>query len=295
MANIIDLHIHTNCSDGELSPREIIDEAYNKKVGVIAISDHDTIDAYNDDLFEYADSKNIKIIPAVEISTKANRCGIHILGYNVDISNDELRQKLNSIKNIRRDYLYKVSKKLKEIGYDLNTSELENIEIVTKAHIALDVLNNIKNKELLLKEFNHIPTKGEFIESILIEGKKCFVEKKSLSPIEAANIIRQAKGKVVLAHPMAYTYEDELSDEEIISIIKEIKADGIEANYIYVNRNNEEIDDTEKWRKIAKELNLFTTVGSDFHNKDKVHPEIGLLGFLKLSNIEVDNILNNLN
>lgn len=83
MGKRIDLHIHTTVSDGALTPKEVIDEAYKNGVSVIAIADHDTVDAYNDELFEYAKSKNIKIINAVEISTKAKKAGVHVLGYNL--------------------------------------------------------------------------------------------------------------------------------------------------------------------------------------------------------------------
>ena len=85
MSKRIDLHIHTTISDGSLTPIEVIDEAVKNGVSTIAIADHDTIDAYTDELFEYANSKNIKIINAVEISTKSNKAGIHVLGYNFDL------------------------------------------------------------------------------------------------------------------------------------------------------------------------------------------------------------------
>ena len=82
MTKRIDLHIHTTISDGVLTPKEVIDEAVKNGVAVISIADHDTIDAYTDEIFEYAKSKNIKLIPAVEISTKTKKSGIHVLGYN---------------------------------------------------------------------------------------------------------------------------------------------------------------------------------------------------------------------
>ena len=85
MLKRIDLHIHTNCSDGELTPIEVVDKAVCNGVSVISIADHDTVDAYSDELFQYASSKGIKIIPAVEISTKTKKCGIHVLGYNFDL------------------------------------------------------------------------------------------------------------------------------------------------------------------------------------------------------------------
>ena len=90
MKKRIDLHIHTNLSDGALSPKQVIDEAVENGVNVIAIADHDTIEVYNNDFYSYAKKKNVKIINAVEISTKNDKTGIHVLGYNFDINNQEL-------------------------------------------------------------------------------------------------------------------------------------------------------------------------------------------------------------
>lgn len=102
----IDLHIHTNVSDGAFSPKEVIDEAVRNNVSVIAISDHDTVDAYNEDLFLYAKSKNIQLINAVEISTKWEKCGIHVLGYNFDLNDKSFRESLYKLRNIRHIYLF---------------------------------------------------------------------------------------------------------------------------------------------------------------------------------------------
>lgn len=295
MEKIIDLHIHTNISDGTFTPKQIIDEAVKNGVSVIAIADHDTIDAYTDELFEYAKDKNIQIIKAVEISTKIAKAGIHVLGYNFDINNKELREKLSILRNARHDYLYNVAFKLNELGYILNVEELDKIEAVTKAHIAKDVVSNEQNQELLLQSFGHIPNKGEFIETIMNENCPAYVKKETVTPIEAAELIRSAGGKVILAHPVAYTYEDNLSDKDIMSLVKEMKADGIEANYIYSDRNNNKINDIDKWNKLAKDNNLIVTVGSDFHTKDGIHAEVGLVNEdFRLDNNTIDNILDNL-
>lgn len=295
MEKIIDLHIHTNISDGALSPKDIIDEAVKNGVNTIAIADHDTIDAYNDDLFSYAKEKNINIIKAVEISTKTNKTGIHVLGYNFDINNENLKQKLFSLRNARHTYLHDVAKKLNELGYILNVEELDKIEAVTKAHIARDVIGNSENNDILLKNFNHIPNMGEFIETVMNEGCPAFVKKESITPSEAADLIRSAGGKVILAHPVAYKYEDNLSDNDILELINDMNADGIESNYIYIDRNNNKINEINKWNKFAKENNLITTIGSDFHNKDGIHPIIGLLNEdIKLNEIDVNNIIDSL-
>ena len=86
-----------------------------------------------------------------------------------------------------------------------------------------------------------------------------------------------AGGKVVLAHPVAYIYEDNFSEDDIVKLINEIEADGIEANYIYVNKENKKINEVDKWNNFAKKYNLISTIGSDFHNKDGIRPEIGLI------------------
>ena len=296
MEKIIDLHIHTNISDGALTPKEIIDEAVKNNVHTIAIADHDTIDAYTKELYDYAKEKNINLITAVEISTKINKAGIHVLGYNFDKKNKKLLKKLSLLRNARHDYLFNVTKKLNKLGYKVNIDELDKIEAVTKAHISLDVISNKENEKLLMSNFGHIPSKGEFIETIMNENCPAYVKKESITPTEAAELIREANGKVILAHPVAYTYEDNLTDEEIISIVKDMKADGIESNYIYIDKNNNKINDIEKWNKYAKKLNIITTIGSDFHNFDNIHPIVGLLNEdINLSLNDINNILYNIN
>jgi len=296
MEKIIDLHIHTNLSDGALSPKEIIDESSKIGLKTISITDHDTIEAYDKEIIEYANNKGINLIPGVEISTKINKCGIHVLGYNFDINNNELIEKLSLLRNARHDYLYNVSKKLNELGYDLNVQELDKIDAVTKAHISRDVVNNPKNKELLVKDFGYIPEMGEFIETIMNEGCKAYVKKQTISPKEAAKLIRNAGGKVVLAHPVAYQNEDNLTEENIKEIIKDMKADGIESYYIYTNRDNKKVNDIEKWNKIAEELNLITTIGSDFHKYDGVHVKLGFIEEnININKEKIEEILENLN
>ena len=292
MEKIIDLHIHTNCSDGAMTPKEIIDEAVNNGVSVLSIADHDTVDAYSDELFQYAKSKNILIIPAVEISTKIKKCGIHVFGYNFDLHNKTFLDKLKSLRNARHDYLYGVADKLEELGYVVHTSELDKIEAVTKAHISLDVVSNPDNKEKLLDVFGHIPEKGEFIETVMNEGCSAYVKKNTVTPREAAELIRLAGGKVVLAHPVAYKYEDGLVEEDVSSLVSDMNADGIESNYIYVNRNHQKINELDIWNEFAKKHHLYTSIGSDFHREDGIHPTIGLIGeSLQLSDKDISSIL----
>ena len=292
MNHKIDLHIHSNKSDGTLSPIQIIDEAVKNNVKTISITDHDTIEAYTKDIYEYAHKNSIKLIPGVEISTKTKRCGIHILGYNFDLNNSNLINKLSTLRNVRHNYLHKVAEKLKQLGYTVNTEKLDAIEAVTKAHISEDIITNQDNRKTWLNNFGHIPTKGEFIETLLNEKCPAYVKKDSISPSEAAQLIKNAGGKVILAHPVAYKYEDNLTDEEILNIIKNIKPDGIESHYIYIDRQENKINEIDKWNNYAKQLNLITTIGSDFHTKDNIHPQIGLIN--ENINLPTNNIISNL-
>lgn len=292
MEKIIDLHIHTNCSDGQLSPMEVIDKAVDNHVSVISIADHDTIDAYSDELFEYAKEKGIRIIPGVEISTKIKKCGIHVLGYCYDFNNREFLDRLDSLRNARHNYLHAVAKKLEELGYVVHTDELDKIEAVTKAHISLDVISNSDNCELLMREFGHIPNKGEFIETVMNEGCPAYVEKDTITPRDAAILIHNAGGKVVLAHPVAYKYEDNFMPEDTLRLVQEMHADGIEANYIYIDKNNNKINEVNFWNEFAKEHNLKATIGSDFHNKDGLHPVIGFKGEdIRVDEKYIDNLV----
>lgn len=274
--SFIDLHIHTNCSDGTLTPKEIIKEAAKNKVNVISITDHDTIEAYTDELFNYAHEKEIELITGVEISTKLNNVGYHVLGYHFDIYNQELRNKLAMLKNSRHDYLYHVCLKLKELGYIVNFDELNNIEIITKAHIANNVINNKENEKLLFTTFQHCPNTGEFIETIMNEGCPAYVKKETITPIEASHLIKNAGGKVVLAHPVCYKYENNVNEKQIQQILHDMNADGIEAIYIYIDCKQNKINEINKWKKFAEENQLFITIGSDFHFFDQIHPKIGL-------------------
>ena len=291
----IDLHMHTNKSDGALTSKQIIDESAKANLQAISITDHDTIDAYTDETIKYAKEQGIKLIVGVEISTKSDRCGIHVLGYNFDLNNEEFKQKLDKIRNARHDYLKAVAKKLEALNYKINVEELDKIKSVTKAHISKDIIENEENKEELLKQFGHIPNKGEFIETIMNENCPAYVQKVTVTPEAAADMIRKAGGKVILAHPVAYANEDNMTVAEVQQLINKMKPDGLEAYYIYTNRNNEYINEIDKWLKLAKDNNLFSTIGSDFHIKDGHHAEIGMRNVgVQLEEETIKKILSNL-
>lgn len=294
MERRIDLHMHSNISDGVLTPKELIDTAKENGVDTICIADHDILDAYTDDLFNYAKENNINLIKGVEISTE-DIVGVHVLGYNIDINNKELIDMLYRLRNARHIYLHDVAKVLSDMGYKINVEKLDKVEAVTKAHISDDIVANKENEKLLLDTFGHIPNRGEFIETIMNEGCPAYVKRASVTPREAANTIRKAGGKAVLAHPVGFKYEDNLDIDEVQRIVDDMNPDGIEAYYLYVDRYNNKIDEIDKWKSFAKKNNKFVTIGSDFHRIDGYKPEIGFVNWdIDISNQELEEILNNI-
>jgi predicted metal-dependent phosphoesterase TrpH len=143
-----------------------------------------------------------------------------------------------------------------------------------------------------MKEFNHIPDMGEFIETIMNENCPAYVKKFSITPIEASKIIKSANGKVILAHPVCYVYEDNLEVEKIFELIKLMDIDGIEAHYLFLNKDNINQDDSKFWDDYAKENKLLSTLGSDFHQLDNKHIELGFNNSsFKISSDEENEII----
>lgn len=295
MDGLIDLHIHTNKSDGEFSPIEILNFAKENNVKYLSLTDHDSLDAYTEDVFKKAKELEINLITGVEISTKIDKCGIHVLGYNVDINNVALNEMLYKIRNARHIYLHDVGKRLIEIGYKIDIDELDKIDVVTKAHISSQIVSNKENEEKLLEYFGYIPNRGEFIEAIMNEGCIAYVSKYVPTLTEIYEVVKNAGGKVYLAHPVAYIHIDNLAKEDIQNIVNELKPDGIETNYILVNKENEKIDEIDRWNEFANKNNLFVSIGSDFHRFGNNHPVVGLVGEnIKISNEEKEMIIRNI-
>ena len=125
------------------------------------------------------------------------------------------------------------------------------------------------------------------------ENCPAYVKKESISPKQASDLIKKAGGKVVLAHPVAYCYEDNYTRDDILQLVEDMDADGIESYYIYVDsKYNVKIEKIEKWNEFAMINNLEISIGSDFHNHDGIHPEVGFVGDnLIINDNKIDSII----
>lgn len=263
---MIDLHIHTNVSDGEFSPKEVIDIAIKKGLNAIAITDHDTTMGIAAAI-EYAKSKNIEIVPGIEINCYEEELGfdeVHILGLIIEHKNEDLIKFTEILKQDRIKQKRQIISNLRNLGFNIKLEDIQDIENVSigRPHIAMELIKKYP------KEFSSV--KDVFDKYIGI-GKPAYSERGyKVRTTDAISIIKKAKGVPFLAHPGCYNKNDSL---ELIKIFIGKGGQGVETIYPYDLVFPKEYDKTKTERKIlffkdiAKKFGLFESGGSDFHGK----------------------------
>jgi len=270
---IIDLHIHSkSCSDGNLTVEDIVKEAKIRNIGLMSITDHDSIDC-QDKAMTLARKKEIRYISGVELNVtfsypkylKGKSVSLDFLGYQFDMENKELRNKLQEIGKYREGRAARILQKInvefeKEGIQKLTKNDLREIQrsvdgVLGRPHIA----------DYLVRK-GIVKTRQEAFDKYLV---KCDVPKFPLYPEEASSLVRKAGGMVVLAHPndphgtsLATLTKSLRKQTEIIekSILEHV--DGIEC---WHSRNDSKT--TNHYVKFAKQHELIMTGGSDCHQK----------------------------
>ena len=261
----IDLHVHSNCSDGTCTPEELVDLAAGQGLVAFALTDHDTVDGV-ERAMNAAKDRHIQVIPGVELSCEytispTRKQEIHILGYNLDWNQPELCETLDAVAKERDDRNRKMCENLNHAGYPIDYDSLVERfgnTVLTRAHFARFLL-----------EKGAIPSIDSAFKKILAQDGPYFVMRKYLTPEKGIELIKKAGGMPVLAHPLLY----KMSVTELHNLLTELKGyglQGVEAMYSR-NRGNDEAF----VRKLASEYGLFITGGTDFHGANKPDLEIG--------------------
>lgn len=281
---MIDLHSHTNYSDGELSPTELVARAAERGVTALSITDHDTIEPYSASLAAFALGKGVTLVPGIELSTvdAESKEKIHVLGLNIDTANPELLAACVELRTSRERTMLEVAEKLAPFGLTLRHDELlASGEIITKAHIARDILANSANHAILVAQYGELPLQGTFIEDYLIKGCPAFVEKdRELATDEAVDLIHLAQGKAFCAHP-SFNIMRGLSFEAMKSLVIRNKFDGVEAINVQYDKSHgdKRFDMVHEFTEFAHESNLLVSGGSDYHSDNHAlwgaHTELG--------------------
>jgi len=240
----VDLHTHTTYSDGANSPEELLNLAKKKKIDVIGITDHDTIDGI-DEAFQYAKKLNIEVIPGLEISTDVEGEEVHLLGYFIDHKDVELNKYLQFFREERLERAKRILKRLNNIDIELTLSEVQKIaknSPICRPHIAKALLEKgiVKNFQSAFNKYI-----GDF--------GPAFEKKIHVSPQSAIKIINDAGGLAFIAHPGKMK-------ESILKNLINLGIDGIEVIHSSHKKYQQKF-----YRGIVNQYCLLESGGSDYH------------------------------
>lgn len=251
---LADLHLHTYFSDGTFSAAQLVDEAKKAGLFCIAVTDHDNTQAI-EPVKEIA-GDSLEVIPGIELTAQINSSEIHILGYFIDPNYPRLQIELEKINILRRERIYKILNKLKDLGVELDPQDVFKISAkgtVGRLHIAKALLN----KGIISNIYEAF---SKYI------GDKCpaYVSNFSLNPKQAFQLIKDSGGIPVLAHPYTTNF-----DELIPSFIKM----GLRGLEVYYPEYPESV--INYYLQVAKKYELLVTGGSDCHGTAKPEVTVG--------------------
>ena len=264
----IDLHVHSDKSDGTLSPTELVDYAISKGLSAFALTDHDTIDGL-DEVLEYAKGKDIEVIPGIEFSTEYKGKDVHIVGLYINYKDTSFQNELAEFKKSRENRNIKMCEKLREVGgvditYDKLIAEYGTDTVLTRAHYAGYLLNH-----------GYVKSRVEAFDRYVGDHAKCYVAREKVTPTQAIKLILKAGGIPILAHPILY-HLTKAGLKELVSMLKDDGLIGIEAIYSTYSPS-----ETRQIKELAAEFNLEISGGSDFHGEAKPGLDLGT-GYGKL-------------
>ncbi len=260
----VDLHTHTNFSDGSLSPQALVEHAASQDVGIIAVTDHDETGGIAP-AREHGKRKGVGVIAGVELSIEYPLTGanhLHILGLFIDPDNNALRQALQYLSHERDNRAEKIIRQLNAHGVPLKYDDLKTIigeGSAGRPHVA----------QLLIQK-RVVHSVKEAFNRFLSKGRPGYVPKIKLNVQEAINAIHEAQGLAIAAHPVSLGYDTYPPLGEEVLKFKRMGLDGIEAYYPSHNRYF-----TEWLLDFARQHDLVISGGSDFHGEAKKDVEIG--------------------
>jgi 3',5'-nucleoside bisphosphate phosphatase len=256
---MIDLHTHTDQSDGTLSPRELVEEAARVGREALAITDHDTFAGY-DQALEHAARASIELICGVELSTKYRGRSVHLLAYFLkQAPTQEFRDWVAALETSRHRRNLELVAKLRASGVAITIQEVSRHagKIVGRPHFAAAMV-----------EKGYAASVQQAFDEYLDESAACFVARDELGFEEAVAQILASGGLPVLPHPGRVTAVARVLEEEVTKM-RDVGLGGIE-----IYHSDHSPADCAFYAALAGRLGLAATGGSDFHGAAK--PQIAL-------------------
>lgn len=240
-----DLHLHTTCSDGALSPTALVALAKAKGLHAIAITDHDTLDGIAE-AQAAGKAHHVEVIPGVELSVTVDTTEIHLLAYFFDVGHRGLQQHLAAFREGRRERVRRMVGELQRLNIPLTFEMVERRAqggLLARPHVAQALL-----------DIGAVETYPDAFDRYLRDGGPAFVPKPLFPAAEALAMVHDAGGIGVLAHPGHWT-----SDRTTMALIR-AGLDGIET----IHPSHDDML-TMYYRKIVRDFALIETGGSDYH------------------------------
>ncbi len=251
-----DLHLHTTASDGGYSPKMLVRKCKEVGLQYIAITDHDTVSGVAEAVSE-GKKLGIIVIPGIEFSTKENGISVHILGYGINLNDKLFLKMLEDQQQMRKKRMEEMVSKFTKLNIHLEQEQIlreaDGGSIgrphVAKALVKMGIVQNV----------------AAAFELYLGEGKPCYVKKeREMSPIEALNWIKIAKGVAIVAHPVYYDLDDKIDEWVASGLLHGVEVYHRDHDLQVQTHYEQLIQEIEARRNVQ----LLRTGGSDFHHED---------------------------
>lgn len=254
----VDLHLHTNSSDGALSPGELVNLCHERGLRTIAITDHDTTFGLTE-AQKHASRLGIRILNGIELGSRYFDDEVHILGYGIDVDDAKFQQRLSSFRNGRLLRGKKITDKLFSMGINIPWELVVAIskgDSVGRPHIAA-----------ALVQLGHANDIRDAFIRYLNTGAPGFVPREMLSPLEAVKVLKDNGSIPVLAHPLSSDAKSGRSSIQNLDVLlPELVEEGLAGIEVYYGDYNE--DQISALCKLADEYSLIKCGGSDYHNSE---------------------------
>lgn len=256
---MIDLHVHTTCSDGTDSPAELVLAADDLGLAAVAICDHDTAAAYEDPAVATART----VITGIEVSVQFGPGTFHLLGYHIDPQHPAIRSFTAQLQAWRHERNLEMVERMAGLGLPVTMPALEAIAaggVVGRPHMAQ-----------WLVEQGFAASLRDAFGRYLASGGPCYVPKRKVTEAEAIELVHAAGGAAVLAHPIQLRLDLD-GTAAVVRRARDLGLDGLEA---WHSDHSPEL--AERYRRLAAELGLVVTAGSDYHGDRKPTVQLGVI------------------
>jgi len=256
---MIDLHAHSNASDGSDSPADFARLAASAGLAAVALTDHDTVEGLAE-ATEEADRLGLRLVPGCELSCEVDVGAMHLIVLFVDARPSPLVGRLGALQAARDTRNERIVERLQAEGFDITLAEVlaeAGSGSVGRPHIAA-----------VLVEKGHVSSITEAFDLWLARGRPGYVERDRLTPAEAIDLVHASRGVAVLAHPFTL----DLDEARLAAFLEELADTGLDGVEVAYGRYRP--DERRSLGRLAERLGLCPSGGSDYHGRYK--PDLSL-------------------